>query len=182
MTSWVGLSAAVGNVVVLLGLAAAAASPRLSRHARLIISTFAFACAWLMTAAFDAMRAPDWTLFMGGTVITVSIVVAMATLHLWTQASDMGETRPPRRGDEGGGGPRRNWPDAPQPGGGDSDPSWWPEFERRLSLYVAERQGENRLPVVLPSEPSPNVVGSRRRPTASPAQPDDCTRAEVRQD
>jgi hypothetical protein len=105
---------------------------------------------------FDAMRAPDWTIFMGDAVIMVSIVVVIATLHRWTQAGDGVDTQPARRGEEGGGGPRRHWPDAPQPGGGDSDPSWWPEFEHRLSLYVAERQGENRPPVVLPAEPSPH--------------------------
>ena len=156
MTSWVGLSAAFVNVVVLLGLAAAAVGPRLSRLARLMISTFAFVCVWLITAAFDALRAPDWTMFMGGAVIVVSIVVVIATLHRWTQAGDLGETQAARRGDEGGGGPRRHGPDAPQPGGGNSDPSWWPEFERRLSSYVAERQRENRPPVLLPAAPSPH--------------------------
>jgi hypothetical protein len=172
MTSSIGLSAAFVNGIVLLGLAAAVVSPRLSRLVRLMISTFAFACAWMITAVFDAMRAPDWTIFMGGAVIVVSIVVVIATLHRWTQAGDGGETRPGHRGDEGGGGPRRHWPDAPEPGGGDSDPSWWPEFERRLSLYVAEREGENRPPVVLPAKsglPPPNNqrIETRRPPHRS---------------
>src|SRR5947209_6011659 len=97
----------------------AIAGPRPSQPARLVIATFAFACAWLITAALDAMRAPDWTMFMGGAVI-------------------------------GRGGPRRHWPHAPRPGGGGSDPSRWPEFERRLASYVAERERENR-PRVAPS-------------------------------
>jgi hypothetical protein len=148
MTSSLGPAAASANVVVLLGLAAAAAGARLLRLARLVTSTFAFVCAWLITAVFDAMRAPDWTLFTGGAVIVVSVVVVIATLHRWTVAGDGAGSRPARRGDEGGGGPRRHWPDASEPGGGDSDASWWPEFERRLSLYVAERERENRPPVV----------------------------------
>jgi hypothetical protein len=109
-----------------------------------MISTFAFVCAWLITAVFYATRAPDWTVAMGGAVIVVSIVVVIATLHRWTQAGDGGETQPEHRGDEGGGGPRRPWPDAPEPGGGDSDTSWWLEFERQLSSYVAEREGEKQ--------------------------------------
>ena len=121
---------------------------------RLMIATFAFVCAWLVTAVLEAMRAPDWTLFMGGAVILVSIVTLVAALHLWTQAGDAGEPEPERRSDEGGGGPRRQGPDAPQPGGGGSDPSWWPEFERRLALYVAERERENRPPAVVASEPA----------------------------
>lgn len=149
MTSPVGLSAAFVNAIVLVGLAAAVVSPRLSRLTRLMISAFAFVCAWLITAVFDAMRAPDWTVAMGGVVIVVSIVVVIATLHRWTQACDSDEIQPERRGDEGGGGPRRDWPDAPEPGGGHSDPTWWPEFERRLSLYVAERERESRPPAVL---------------------------------
>lgn len=164
MTSSVGLSATFVNIVVLLGLAAAAVSPRLSRLARLMISIFAFVCAWLMTAVFDAIRAPDWTMFMGGAVIVVSIIVVIATLHRWTQAGDGAETQPARLGDGGGGrgGPRGHRPDAPEPGGGDGDPGWWPEFERRLSLYVAEREGENRPLVVLPTEPPQHVIGARR--------------------
>jgi hypothetical protein len=134
--------------------ASAIAGPRLSQPARLVIATFGFVCAWLTAAALDAMRAPRWTMFMGGAVVVVSIAVVVGTLHLWTQTAYAGESQPQRRGDEGGGGPRRHWPGAPQPGGGGSEPSWWPEFERRLASYVAERDRENGLPAVLPTEPA----------------------------
>lgn len=139
MTSSIGLPAAFSNVVGLPVLAGAVAGRRLSQLARLMIATSVFVCAWLTTAALAAMRAPEWTMFMGGAVIVASIVVVIAMLHLWTRGG-AGETQEERRGDEGGGGPRRHWPDAPQPGGGGSDPSWWPEFERRLALYAAERE------------------------------------------
>jgi hypothetical protein len=116
--------------------------------ATLMIAAFAFVCAWLITAALDAMRAPEWTMVTGGAVIMVSILAVIAALQLWTQTGDAGETEPARRTDEGEGGPRPHRPDAPKPGGGGSDPSWWPEFERRLALYVAERERENRRPAV----------------------------------
>jgi hypothetical protein len=148
MTSLIGLSA-VFNVLVLVVLAAAVARPRLSPLARLMIATFAFAWTWLVNAAFDATQPPAWTIVMGGAVIVVSVVVVLATLHLWTQAGDDGETKPEHRDDEGDGGPRRHRPDAPEPPGGGSDPSWWPEFERRLASYAAERE-RNRHPAGLP--------------------------------
>ena len=111
MISSIGLLAGFADGVILLGLVAAIGSPRVSQPARAVIAAFAFACAWLLTAAFDAMRAPGWTMFAGGAVIVVSIFVITVTVHLWTRES-----------------------------GG--DPSWWPEFEHQLALYVAEREKE----------------------------------------
>ena len=153
MTSVLGPVSAFADVVILLALAAAVASPRPSQLARPVIATCAFACAWLMTGVFDAVRAPDWTIFLGGAVIVVSIVVIAATLHLWTQGGDGADSGPGHGGDHGGGGPRRR-PDAPPHRGGGSDPSWWPEFDRQLASYVAEREREQRQPAPLPAEPS----------------------------
>ncbi len=137
MTPSVGLSAVVANVVVLTALAWTVASPRKSQLARLTTATFAFMCAWLMNAGFDAARAPDWTMFMGGAVIVVSIVLVLVTLHLYTQAGDSAETEPEHRGDDGAGGLRSDWPDAPHDRGGASGPSWWPEFERQFAHHAA---------------------------------------------
>jgi hypothetical protein len=138
MTSWIGLLSVFADVAILLVLAAAVASPRVSSLARPVIATLAFACAWLATAVFDAMRAPGWTIVLGGAVIVVSIVLITASLHMWTQETDGSESGPGHRCDHGGGGPGRRRPDAPRHGGGGSDPSWWPEFDRQLALYVAE--------------------------------------------
>jgi hypothetical protein len=99
---------------------------------RLVVATLAFVCAWVITATLDAIRAPGGAMFFGVAAIAVSIVAAVATLHRWAQP-----------GGAGGGGPRRHPPSGPNAGGG-SDPSWWPEFERQLALYVAERDRENR--------------------------------------
>lgn len=165
MTSWPGLLSVSADVVILVALAAALASPNASHLARLVIATLAFACAWLLAAGFEVTRAPGWTIWTGGTVIVVSIVVITATLHLWTQAGDGGGAGPGELGAHGGGGPRRGRPDPPQPGGGDSAPSWWPDFERQLALYVAERERERAVeqPAVLPAEPAQDVLTTQRR-------------------
>jgi hypothetical protein len=56
-----------------------------------------------------------------------------------------------------GGGPRRRWPDAPQHGGGGSDPSWWPEFGRQLAFYLKEGETKRQV-AVRPAEPARHVV------------------------
>jgi hypothetical protein len=155
------------DVVIVAALAAAVTSPRVSRLARLLIATFAFACAWLLAAGFEATRAPGWAVLLSGAVIVVSVVAITATLHLWTQADDGGEAGPGDRGAHGGGGPRRRRPDPPHPGGDDSVPSWWPNFERQLALYVAERERAGYLPPVHGDPPlQGHEVGrrGRRRP------------------
>jgi hypothetical protein len=135
LSAMLGLLSVFADVAILLVLAAALASPRMSQLARPVIATFAFACAWVITAASDAMHAQRWTIFVGAAVIVVSIVVITTTLHLWTQGDDDGDGGPGHRGSHGGGGPRSRQPDAPHHGGGDDDASWWPEFERELALY-----------------------------------------------
>lgn len=156
MTSSIGLLAVFADVLILLTLAAAVRSPRASHLVRVLITTFAFTCAWLLTAVADALRAPGWTMFTGGAVLVVSIVVITVTVHLWAQEGG-NETGSGQRGDKDGGGPPRRKPDAPQHGGGGRDPSWWPEFEREVALYVAERERERHETDVLPAEPAPHA-------------------------
>jgi hypothetical protein len=102
MTPLLSLSA---DFVLLAGLAAALTSPRISPPARPMIAIFAFACAWLMTAVLDAMRAPGWTVVLGGAVVVVSIVVVAATLQHWTQGDDGADGEQGERGGRDGGGP-----------------------------------------------------------------------------
>jgi hypothetical protein len=120
-----------------------------TRLGRLLIATFAFLCAWLLAAELEVLGAPGWTMLTCGAVIVISIIVIIVTLHLWTQGGDGGESDPGRRDDHGRGGPRRPRP-APQPVGDGGDPSWWPEFERQLALYAAERDGGTRRSPGLP--------------------------------
>jgi hypothetical protein len=152
MAPWIGPLSVSADVVILAALIAAVTSRKVSQLARPVIASVAFACAWLMTAGLDVMQAPRWTIFLGAGVIVLSIVVITGTLHLWTQGDDGGHTGPGHRGTHDGGGPRRWRPDAPQHGGGGSAPSWWPDFERQLALYVAERERERRLPDVVPAK------------------------------
>jgi hypothetical protein len=112
------------DVVILVALAAAVGSRRVSPLTRLVIATLALACAWLVAGGLDTMRVPGWTVLLSGAVIVVSIGTITATLHAWTQGGDDGDTRPGHGGDHGGDG---------------SPPSWWPDFERQLALYAAER-------------------------------------------
>jgi hypothetical protein len=153
MTAWIDVLSVSADVAILLALVAAVASPRLSQLARPVIATLAFACAWPLAAGLDAMRAPGWTIILGGAVIVVSIVVITGTLHLWTQGGHGGDIGPGHPGQHDGGGPGRRRPDAPH-GGGAGAPSWWPEFERQLVLYMAERESEKRQP--------PRVLGLER--------------------
>jgi len=140
-------------VAVLLALATAVASPRLSQPARPVVATLAFACAWLAAAGSDAIRTPEWTTLLGGAMIVVSIVVVTATLHLWTQRGEGGDIGPGHQGAQGGGGPPRRRPDAPHPGGEDGAPRWWPEFERQFGVHVAAREREQRqIRVLAPPE------------------------------
>jgi hypothetical protein len=161
-----GLLGASGDVVILLVLAAAVASPRVLRLARPLLAISAFTCAWLLTAMSDALQAPGWTMFTDGVVIVISIVVVTATVHLWTQQGDGSESGAGLRGNDGGGGPRRRRPDAPQRGDGGNDPSWWPEFERQLALYIAERERETEAPATLPRQSVPKPSHTRDRGTA----------------
>ena len=159
MTSWLGLLSVFADVVILVALAVAAANRKVSHLARPVIATLAFACAWLAAAGFDAAGVRGWTIFLAAAVIVVSIGVLTATLHLWAQGGDGGDIGPGHRGAHGGGGPRRRRPDAPPPGGG-SAPSWWPDFERQLAVYVAERESEK--PAVVPAEAPPDAVTRSR--------------------
>jgi hypothetical protein len=154
MTASISLVAASVDFLILLALLAALASPRLSQPARPLIAISAFACAWLLGAVCEGLRAPDWTLLIGGALMLVSIVVTMVTVHVWAHEGGRGESGPGQRGDDGGGERRRRRPDAPQGGGGGGDPSWWPEFERQLTLYVAER--EKRQPACSPPVRDPH--------------------------
>jgi hypothetical protein len=168
MTS-IGLLGAFADVVVLLALAAALASPRVSLLARPVIATFAFMFAWVMTAMLAGLGAPGWTIIMAGTVIAVSIVMIAATLHRWTQDGEGGASGPGHRGGYGGGGPRRSRPDAPQHGDGGSEPSWWPEFEHQLALCVAGGESEKRQPAVPAAEPGTVTPSASRADSTAPA-------------
>jgi hypothetical protein len=88
VTPWIGLLSVFADVVILVALAVAVASRKVSQLARPVIATFAFVCAWLLVAGVDALGVRGWTIFLGAAVIVVSIGVTITTLHLWTQEGD----------------------------------------------------------------------------------------------
>src|SRR5690348_5771244 len=136
------------DVLILCALGAALASPRMSTLARPVVATFAFLCAWLATAAFDAMRAPLWTIFLGVALMVVGLVVIAITLHAWTQQNDDGEGG---AGDDGPGGP--GWAPPVSPRGGGSG----------VSAQRATRRGPQACP-----QCSRAARGRSRRKTARP--------------
>ena|SRR5947209_596628 len=145
-TASLGVLGVSADLAIMLALLAAVASPAVSQLARPLIATLAFVCAWLLTAAFDALRAPGWTTFTGAAVMVASISVTIVTVHRWTQNGDAGESGPGQSDDHDGGGPRRHRPVGPRRGAGSGggDPAWWPEFERQFAFYVANRNGARR--------------------------------------
>jgi hypothetical protein len=145
MTPSFDLAGVCADLVILAALAASLGRRTVAPVARPAIATLAFAFAWLTAAALDTMRAPSWTIFLGGAVIVVTIVAMAASLHLWARETDDGDQQ---RGEDDGGGPWRRAPDGPNPRGGGSEPEWWPEFERQLAAYVSEHG-----PAVPPAEP-----------------------------
>ena len=182
LTPSTGLLSVFADVVILLTAAPAVARRSVSSLARPVVATFAFAGAWLLTAILEAIHAPGWTIFLGGSVIVVSIFLTIATLHVWTQEGDGGETGPGRRGDQGGGGPRPRQPDAPQHGGGGSDPSWWPEFERQLASYAGNHESAAGAPQRRPDRHFVEVdaASQTQRPNRAPGNDRACARGRVR--
>jgi hypothetical protein len=142
MASPIGLLGMFADAMILMAVAAGVARSSVSRLARPVIATAAFASAWFVAVVLEAARAPAWATIIAGAVIGLTILAIIATLHVWTRGEDGGESDPEDRGD--GGGPRRRAPDAPPPAGGDSGLDWWPEFEHQLALYMAERERGTR--------------------------------------
>jgi hypothetical protein len=165
MTPSIALLGLSAQVVILLALVAAVASPRASQLARAMSATFAFTCAWLLTAVLGGLRAPGWTMLTGGAVIVVSIGVITVTVHVWTQEAGP-ESGPGRRGNGGGGGPPGRRPDTPQSGDCGQEPSWWPEFERQVAFYVGERERERQRSAVLLTGQAP--CATRHRSCSDP--------------
>src|SRR5947209_3547441 len=132
MATSVGVGGLLADVVILLALLVAVTRPRVAQVTRPLIATFAFACAWVVTVACDALRAPSWTLVIGAAVLVAITGVIIITVHLWTLEPHDDENPPAPSDEDGGGGPGHRRPDPPRQGDGGTDPHWWPEFERQF--------------------------------------------------
>jgi hypothetical protein len=101
---------------------------------RALAAVLSLIALWFLAMVLEALRVPAWVLAVNGGLLLVNVIVLIGSLH---QA-----TREPA--DPGGdGGIHGSRPDIPGSGGGD-EPSWWPELERELRQYLAERERDER--------------------------------------
>lgn len=110
----------------------------ISRVARPLVACAGLSGAWGAWILVIVIHGPMWMMVFTGSVFAVSTVAMGAAIHLATYEKD-------DRDDGGEGGTPSLSPETPG-GGGDDEPLWWPEFERQLAAYAAQRDRE-RQPV-----------------------------------
>jgi hypothetical protein len=111
---------------------------RISRVARPLVACSGLSGAWGAWLLVIVVHGPGWMMVLPVSVFALSSVAMGVAIHLATYEEE-------DRHDGGAGGTPSLSPDA-QDGGGDDEPLWWPEFERRLAAYAARRDRE-RQPV-----------------------------------
>ena len=131
--------AALGGTVVLLSAWAVVLSGRAPRQAHLPLGLIAFADAWALCLFLSRSEAPRWTSWAAALAVLISIVVIVVAA----------QRSVPREGgggdaDDGDGGLGKRPPDGPIDGGSPTEPAWWPEFERELARYTAQRERARR--------------------------------------
>lgn len=110
----------------------------MSEITRPLVTAASLLVLWFLAMVLEALGVPVWAMAMVAGLLLANLIAVTYSIHQVTRERD----RP------GGDGRRPDHPDTPGPGGG-GDPSWWPEFERELTDYVAEReQGERRRQTV----------------------------------
>jgi hypothetical protein len=135
--SMIPLVVTIEALALLLSWTALAAR-RLPRPVRPLIALLGHSGAWGVWALILVLRGPGWMAGLAAMVMVVSGAVMAITIHLVTREEEDGGGG----GDTGGGpGPE---PEAPRDGGGDTEPPWWPEFERELADYAAQRERDRR--------------------------------------
>jgi len=94
-----------------------------------LLAALSLAGLWMLAMVLEAMGVPVWALVVTGALLVANVIVLTACIYRATR--DEGHS-------DGGGGAPPHGPEIPDPGGG-HDPSWWPELERELAQYLAER-------------------------------------------
>ena len=120
----------------------------ISRVARPLVACSGLSGAFAAWVLVFAVHGPLWMMALTGAVFVLSSAAMGVAIHL---ALCEEEERP----DGGAGGAPDPSPEAPG-GGGDGEPLWWPEFEREVTAYAAQRDRE-RQPVD-GSSPRPPVL------------------------
>lgn len=130
---------AIGDAVVLIALWFGVIHGPVPARVRLPLAVAAFGSAWAL--CFVTMRAhfPHWTMAPDAIAIVVSLILVIVAAQSSLPHDGGGGSS-----EGGGGGPDRPPPDRPTNGGGPAEPCWWPEFERDLARYQAERRRAER--------------------------------------
>jgi hypothetical protein len=130
------LSIAAVEAFTVLLLWTALMSRRLPRLARPFLACVGVAAAYGVWALVLLVRGPGWMVAVASLIIGLgSATLALAIYHVTREEEEGGG------GGDVGGGPDPQ-PEPPRDGGGDPQPAWWPEFERKLAAYVAARERE----------------------------------------
>jgi hypothetical protein len=108
------------------------------RLARPLVACCGLSSAW-GAWVLAVLRGPASMIALTSAVFAIGSVVTAITIHLATCDTEDHD-------DGGTGGAPRSRPEAPDGGGGDGEPLWWPEFERELAAYAAQRERQ-RNPV-----------------------------------
>jgi len=110
---------------------------RISRVVRPLVACCGLSGAFGAWALVIVAHGPVWMMALTALVFALSSVAMGVAIYLATYEEDSHE--------EGEGGAPSRSPEGPD-GGGDREPPWWPEFERELDAYAAQRDRE-RQPV-----------------------------------
>lgn len=138
--------AIIGDAVVLSALwlvVVAGWGPRRARYPLALVSCGSAVTLALLMGVFGT---PSWR----GVASTFAIVISLVLLIAVAQREMPRDGRSGGDDSDGDGGLGRRPPNRPDGGGGPGEPTWWPEFERELARYVAQREGakaaRDRLP------------------------------------
>jgi hypothetical protein len=123
--------AAEALALLLLCIALRVSMPRLARPLVACCGLSGAWGAWVLAV----LRGSASMIALTSVVFAVGSVATAIAIHFATCDAEEHE-------DGGAGRALRPDPEAPRGGGGDDEPLWWPEFERQLTAYSAERERE----------------------------------------
>ena len=130
------LFVAAVEALTLLVLWTALAGRRVPRLARPFVACGGVSGAFGAWIAVLVVRGPSWMVAVTAGFIALSSAAMALAIHVVTREEEDGGGG----GDVGGG--RGPVPEPPRDGGGDLEPTWWPEFERQLTSYLASHERE----------------------------------------
>lgn len=113
----------------LLWVALRVSMPRLARP---FVASAGLSLAWGAWVLIVVLHGPASMFALTLSAFAIASVATAISIHLATRDEEK------RDGGDLGGGPDP-LPEAPQ-GGGNGEPPWWPEFERQVADYAAERE------------------------------------------